>query len=144
MKRVLVVCLGNICRSPIGEEMLRLHAKKASFPLFVDSAGTSGWHQGNAPDPRSCEVMRRHGHSIDNQRSRPLTEQDLQTFDCILAMDSQNISDIHSLTAGLAIVERFVKKTNVPDPYYGEGDGFERVYEMIDEAAAAWIRSWSV
>jgi protein-tyrosine phosphatase len=88
--------------------------------------------------------MRRHGHSIDSQRSRPLTEQDLQTFDCILAMDSQNISDIHSFTAGLAIVERFVNNTNVPDPYYGEGDGFERVYEMIDKAAAAWIQSWSV
>ena len=144
MKRVLVVCLGNICRSPIGEEMLRIHAKSNNFPLFVDSAGTSGWHRGNAPDVRSCEVMNRHGHSIDNQRSRPLTEQDLQTFDCILAMDSQNLDDILSLPAGRAVVTRFVQNTNVPDPYYGDGDGFKRVYEMIDKAAAAWIRSWSI
>ena len=144
MKRVLVVCLGNICRSPIGEEMLRMHAKKNNLPLFVESAGTSGWHQGNPPDPRSREVMKRHGHNIDDQRSRPLTAPELQTFDYILAMDSQNLDDINTLQPGRAIVERFVPNTNVPDPYYGDGDGFERVYEMIDHAAKSWISRWSL
>ena len=143
MKRVLVVCLGNICRSPIGEELLRIHAKKNSYNLFVDSAGTSGWHQGNSPDPRSCEVMKRHGHKIDSQRSRPLIDQDLQTFDCILVMDAQNLADTQSLPVGQAAIQLFVPNTDVPDPYYGEGDGFMHVYEMLDKAAENWIKTWS-
>ena len=143
MKRVLVVCLGNICRSPIGEELLRIHAKKKNLNLFVDSAGTSGWHQGNLPDPRSCEVMRRNGHSIESQRSRPLVEQDLHTFDCILVMDAQNFADVSALTPGTADNKQFIDKTDVPDPYYGPGDGFQRVYDMLDAAAKDWINNWT-
>jgi len=143
MKRVLVVCLGNICRSPIGEELLRHHAEAAGFDLFVDSAGTSGWHQGNPPDPRSCAVMLHHGHDIAGQHSRPLLEQDLFTFDHILVMDSNNLIDAQSLPTGTAQIQLFVDGRDVPDPYYGEGDGFQLVYDMLNAAAQSWIQVWS-
>jgi protein-tyrosine phosphatase len=143
MKRVLVVCLGNICRSPIGEELLRHHAQAAGLDLFVDSAGTSGWHKGNKPDPRSCDVMLRHGHDITGQHARPLVEQDLFTFDHILVMDSNNLIDAKSLPPGTAILQLFVDGLDVPDPYYGEGDGFQLVYDMLNTAAPSWIQEWS-
>ena len=87
--------------------------------------------------------MKQHGHNIDSQRSRPLIDQDLQTFDCILVMDAQNLADTQSLPVGQAEIQLFVPKTDVPDPYYGEGDGFMHVYEMLDKAAENWIKTWS-
>ena len=140
--RVLVVCLGNICRSPIGEGLLRHHAAAQDFSLVVDSAGTSGWHQGSFPDERSMDVMRRTGHDISNQRSRPLVRDDLHLFDVILAMDSNNLDDIQSMGTSSALCTLFVPNQNVPDPYYGGNDGFQRVYEMIDAAAKDWITHW--
>lgn len=142
MKRILVVCLGNICRSPIGEGLLKYHAEREGLDLFVDSAGTSGWHQGNPADPRSIEVMSMHGHDITLQRSRALTKQDLITYDFILVMDGQNLSDVQQLGNSTAVVTRFVPNQDVPDPYYGGDQGFEQVYQMIDKAAKAWIQRW--
>lgn len=142
MKRILVVCLGNICRSPIGEGLLKYHAEREGLDLFVDSAGTSGWHQGNPADPRSIEVMSMHGHDITLQRSRALTKQDLITYDFILVMDGQNLNDVHQLGNSTAVVSRFVPEHDVPDPYYGGDQGFEQVYQMIDKAAKAWIQRW--
>jgi len=140
--RVLVVCLGNICRSPIGEGLLRHHATAQDFPLIVDSAGTSGWHQGALPDERSVDVMQGHGHDISDQRSRPLVREDLHLFDVILAMDSNNLADIRSLGTSSALITLFVPDENVPDPYYGGHDGFQHIYEMIDAAAQDWITHW--
>ena len=142
MKRVLVVCLGNICRSPIGEGLLKHHAHLLGLELYVDSAGTSGWHQGEHADARSIDVMRSHGHEITDQRSRALVAEDLFTFDHILVMDSQNLNDVNRLGAGTASVERFVSGHDVPDPYYGGDRGFEQVYTMIDEAAEQWVQEW--
>ena len=143
MRRVLVVCLGNICRSPIGEGLLKYHAEKAGLNIHVDSAGTSGWHQGNQADPRSIEVMSLHGHDITKQRSRALTKDDLMTFDVILVMDVQNLRDVQQLGSSRALVTRFVHNQDVPDPYYGGDQGFEAVYQMIDRAAYDWIQHWS-
>lgn len=143
MKRVLVVCLGNICRSPIGEGLLKHHAQQLGMHLYVDSAGTSGWHQGEHADARSIDVMRTHGHDISDQRSRALIAEDLFSFDHILVMDSQNLNDVNRLGTGTASVERFVLGHDVPDPYYGGDRGFEQVYSMIDEAAEQWIQEWS-
>lgn len=143
MKRVLVVCLGNICRSPIGEGLLRYHALQQGLELHVDSAGTSGWHQGEQADSRSIDVMCEHGHDITEQRSRMLVAQDLFTFDHILVMDSQNLNDVNFLGTGTARVNRFVHGHDVPDPYFGGDRGFEQVYAMIDEAAEEWISAWS-
>ena len=143
MKRVLVVCLGNICRSPIGEGLLKHHAQQLGLDLFVDSAGTSGWHQGDHADVRSIDIMRTHGHDITDQRSRALVAEDLFTFDLILVMDSRNLNDVNRLGAGTARVERFVPGLDVPDPYYGGDRGFEQVYAMINEAAEQWAQKWS-
>ena len=142
MKRVLVVCPGNICRSPIGEGLLKHHAQQLGLDLYVDSAGTSGWHQGELADARSIDVMRSHGHDITDQRSRALVAEDLFTFDHILVMDSQNLNDVNRLGTGTASVERFVSGHDVPDPYYGGERGFEQVYTMINEAAEQWVQKW--
>lgn len=143
MKRVLVVCLGNICRSPIGEGLIKHHAQRVGLDVFVDSAGTSGWHQGEPADDRSIEIMHRHGHDISAQRSRALTSQDLFTFDHILVMDTQNFQDVQALGSGTAEVSKFIPNRDVPDPYYGGAQGFQQVYEMIDEAAAHWVEKWT-
>lgn len=140
--RVLVVCLGNICRSPIGEGLLKHHAERLGLDVFVDSAGTSGWHAGSPPDERSSAVMEHHGHRIRDQRSRPLTREDLHTFDWILAMDRQNLRDILSLGPHSATVQLFVDGTDVPDPYYGGSNGFEAVFQMINKASEDWITQW--
>ena len=142
MQRVLVVCLGNICRSPIGEGLLKHHAQQLGLELYVDSAGTSGWHQGEHADARSIDVMRSHGHDITDQRSRALVAEDLFTFDYILVMDSQNLKDVNRLGTGTASVKRFVSGHDVPDPYYGGDRGFEQVYTMINEAAEQWVQKW--
>lgn len=141
-KAILVLCLGNICRSPIAEGLLRAHLKREGLQIEVDSAGTSSFHQGEAPDPRSIEVMKRHGHDIRTQRSRPLCIEDFERFDLILAMDRRNLRDARALAptekAG-AQVQLLLDEEDVPDPYYGGVDGFEKVYQMIDQAIRQWI-----
>lgn len=135
--------MGNICRSPIGEGLLKHHAKRANFSIHIDSAGTSGWHRGNPPDERSIEVMKDHGHDIKDQRSRPLTPDDLHTFDFVLVMDDQNLRDVEAMGPARALVRKFVPHQNVPDPYYGGPEGFETVYRMMNQAAEAWIHQWT-
>ncbi|MDG2208639.1 MAG: low molecular weight phosphotyrosine protein phosphatase [Flavobacteriales bacterium] len=143
MKHVLVVCLGNICRSPIGEGLIRHHAGIAGLSLQVDSAGTSGLHAHEPPDIRSQEVMLQHKLDIGNQRSRQLTTQDLNLFDVILVMDHENLKEAQALGSGDADIKLFVTGQNVPDPYYGGEQGFKQVYEMLDRAAEEWVSSWS-
>lgn len=122
---------------------MRQHAHQAGLTLFVDSAGTSGWHQGEHPDPRSVNIMKLHGFDISKQKSRALNREDLQLFDFILVMDRQNLRDVKSLGVGRAKVSLFIENRDVPDPYYGGDNGFQLVYEMLDQAAAEWIKSWS-
>tara|TARA_B110000285_G_scaffold233199_2_gene306251 strand:- start:1012 stop:1458 length:447 start_codon:yes stop_codon:yes gene_type:complete len=142
MIRVLVVCLGNICRSPIGEGLLRSQGQNRGLDLFVDSAGTMGWHAGKAPDHRSQGVMRAHGLDISSQQSRPMELDDFQKFDVILCMDQQNLTDVLKMAKGPAHVQLFVAGKDVPDPYYGGDAGFEAVYSMLDSAASNWINNW--
>ena len=87
--------------------------------------------------------MSLHGHDITQLRSRALTKDDLLTFDAILVMDSQNLRDVQQLGSTRALVTRFVPQQDVPDPYYGGDQGFESVYQMIDQAACDWIQNWS-
>ncbi|MBO0329608.1 low molecular weight protein-tyrosine-phosphatase [[Muricauda] lutisoli] len=141
--KVLMVCLGNICRSPLAEGILQ--SKVDADSVFVDSAGTAGYHVGNPPDKRSIAVARKYGLNITNQKCRKFSEQDFSEFDYIYVMDRSNFSDVASLAknqeeAGkikllLSEVELGVKE--VPDPYYGGDDGFENVYQMIDRACEA-------
>ena len=138
-----MVCLGNICRSPLAEGILQ--SKVDSDSVFVDSAGTAGYHVGNPPDKRSIAVARKYGLNITHQKCRKFSEQDFSEFDHIYVMDRSNFSDVASLAKNqeeaskvkllLSEVELGIKE--VPDPYYGGDDGFENVYQMIDRACEA-------
>lgn len=141
MKKILMVCLGNICRSPLAEGILK--SKLSSEGFVVDSAGTAGYHVGELPDERSIEVARKYGIDITNQRSRKFTKADFDKFDMIFAMDQNNYADIVALSENEEQHEKVKmilnelypdENRNVPDPYYGGDQGFENVYKMLDEA----------
>ena len=136
-----MVCLGNICRSPLAEGILK--SKVNDKEVFVDSAGTAAYHVGNLPDSRSIEVAANYGLNLKNQRARKFTENDFNKFDIIYAMDESNFQNILSLTNNKEDkqkVKMILNEVNpnlnesVPDPYYGGTDGFENVYKMLDEA----------
>lgn len=139
--KILMVCLGNICRSPLAEGILK--SKVNSNSIFVDSAGTAAHHVGELPDKRSVLVAQKHRIDITNQRARKFTEQDLIDFDLIFAMDNSNYDNILSLAKNEQN-KRKVKmilnevtpnlNKNVPDPYYGGDEGFDDVYNMLNEA----------
>lgn len=141
-RRILFVCLGNICRSPLGEGLLRHHADRRGLSHLIEtaSAGTGGWHLGDPPDRRSIAVARRHGVDITAQRARQLSEADFNSFDMIFAMDRNNLREMvrrapHDSSADLHLFMDFVSGTarDVPDPYYGEADDFEAVFRMLEE-----------
>lgn len=144
------VCLGNICRSPLGEGVFRHHVERAGLGerFVIASAGTGGWHVGDPPDPRSVAVARRHGVDIGGQRGRQLTASHLDHYDEILAMDASNLSTIRQherpgqrARLGLLLDELpSFHLREVPDPYYGRDADFEEVFQMVDAACAALLR----
>ena len=138
-KRILMVCLGNICRSPLAEGILK--AKVDSDFIYVDSAGTSAFHRGELPDRRSIDIARKYHIDITNQRSRQFIAADFEIFDIIYVMDESNKNNVLSLaknTNDRNKVKIILNETNpnqnldVPDPYYN--DGFENVYQMLNKA----------
>ncbi len=158
---VLFVCLGNICRSPLGEGIFRHRVEAAGLGdrFEIDSSGTSGWHAGEAPDPGSVRVARARGIDISGQRSRALTREDLERFDVIVAMDASNRRNILSLAGAggaealrgrLWLMRNFEREEDgsgddegVPDPWGGGARGFEEVFEIVDRSCAnllTWIR----
>jgi len=145
--RVLMVCLGNICRSPIAQGILEKMIVLNSLDWRVDSAGTSGWHNGEQADRRSIAVADAHGINISKQRSRLFVKEDFENFDLILAMDSSNYYNILKLASNESDKEKVKLILNysfpgenraVPDPYY-EG-GFEGVYMMLEHALQKLVR----
>jgi protein-tyrosine phosphatase len=141
MTRILMVCLGNICRSPLAEGILK--SKVFSFKTFVDSAGTGAYHIGKKPDPRSISIASINGLDITGQRARKFTVEDFDSFDLIYAMDNSNYHNIIDLARNdedkskvkLILNEVFPgENLDVPDPYYGGEFGFKNVYKMLDEA----------
>lgn len=140
---ICVVCLGNICRSPLGEAALRDAAMRSGLRVRVDSAGTGGWHAGEAPDKRSIAEARRHGMDISGQRARQFLRSDLEKFDLVLAMDASNKEDLLNMARSesqRAKVHMFMQdEVDVPDPYYGQAGDFARVFEMIRSAADSWM-----
>jgi protein-tyrosine phosphatase len=139
--KVLFVCLGNICRSPTAEGVFQMlvEEKGLSDRIEIDSAGTSGWHEGELPDPRSSEEALRHGVDLSNQRSRAVRPADFQHFDYLCAMDSANLKELRR-TCPKGQEKRLYRFTDfapelgardVPDPYYGGDRGFENVYNVV-------------
>ncbi|KEZ92975.1 MAG: low molecular weight protein-tyrosine-phosphatase [Nonlabens ulvanivorans] len=139
---ILMVCLGNICRSPLAEGIMR---SKLNFTKFsIDSAGTSGSHRGQAPDKRSIAVAKKNGLDISSQASRKLVAEDLVKFDYIFVMDNSNYRDVIALAQNdeqRAKVHKIMdwafpnEDLDVPDPYYGGDSGFENVYRMLDHVS---------
>ena len=148
--KILMVCLGNICRSPLAEGILVSKLDPTKFE--VDSAGTAGYHVGNLPDRRSIATGKQHGIDITYQRSRKFIRSDFQTFEYIFAMDQSNYDNIVSLAKTLEdrakvhlILNQISPNSNaeVPDPYYGGDQGFENVFQMLDEACSIFAEKLS-
>lgn len=141
--KVLMVCLGNICRSPMAQGILEYHAAKQNIPMWVDSAGTASYHVGEPPHPRSIEVCRKRGIDITSQRARQFRPEDLQQFDYIMAMDLENYADILAHVLPGSSVKNVVLATHwlypgqqvpVPDPYYGTIQDYVKVFELLDQS----------
>lgn len=147
--RILMVCLGNICRSPLAEGILKQKVKKAGLNWEVDSAGTSGWHSGELPDKRSIQTATKYGIDITDQKSRKVRSIDYEYFDIIFAMDTQNQKDLLSLArkeevskVRLILNEIYPGEAqSVPDPYWDD-NGFEKVFRMLDEACDVIIEKY--
>ena len=154
---VLFVCLGNICRSPVAEGVFRAALIKRigateAAKWTIDSAGTSGYHAGEAPDPRSQASARIHGVDISNQRSRPFQISDFERFDHILVMDSSNHVNVLNLCPSEAFRQKVTlmldasypgQNKPVPDPYYGGEHCFEHVYQLLAQASEDWLDLWA-
>lgn len=140
MTKILMVCLGNICRSPLAEGILK--SKIDATKVYVDSAGTAGYHVGNPPDPRSINTAMNHGINIANQRCRQFAQEDFEKFDAIYVMDNDNFIDLMAQANSskakskvkLLLEETTLTNKEVPDPYYGGEDGFETVFQLISIA----------
>ncbi len=142
MIKVLFVCLGNICRSPMAEGLFRDVIEKAQLAqeVMVDSAGTHGYHIGEPPDPRAQSTTAQHGIDIADLRGRQVQAEDLISFDYVLAMDEENLANLRRLP-GSTRARLFLEFASgastreVPDPYYGGLGGFDRVYGLLEDAA---------
>jgi protein-tyrosine phosphatase len=153
--QVLCVCLGNICRSPTAEAVLRHLCDAENLNVMIDSAGTSNYHPGKAPDSRSQQHAKKRGYDLSALRARQLQTQDFKKFDLILAMDYENLKNIQylmlraqqefgaaALRAELALMsqhDRNFPEQEVPDPYYGGSDGFEHVLDQCESSSRAWV-----
>lgn len=147
-----MVCLGNICRSPLAEGIMQHKITASGLDWQVDSAGTGAWHVGEQPDSRSIATARQHGIDITRQRARQLKPHDLDRFDLVLAMDSQNYRDILGLATTKAqedkvlLIMNFVapdRNQAVPDPYWND-NGFEQVFEMLEAACGMVVEKFKV
>ncbi|CAH1531145.1 Low molecular weight protein tyrosine phosphatase [Vibrio rotiferianus] len=147
MKKLLVVCMGNICRSPTGEAVLRAKAQELGVVVEVDSAGTIGYHAGNQPDVRSMQAGKQRGYSFKGMRSRKVTLEDFEEFDMVLAADKANLADLldlcpreHRHKVSLFLSHSSSDYNEIPDPYYGGDAGFELVLDLIEEASEAILK----
>lgn len=143
-----MVCLGNICRSPLADGLLREKVKQLNLDIVVDSAGTSNHHIGQAPDSRMRSTAKEMGLNIDELRARQFTKEDFNEFDLIFVMDKSNYANVISLANSTKEKEKVHLMLNelrpnqdleVPDPYFGGDQGFKEVYNLLDEATNALI-----
>ncbi|MEH8017825.1 low molecular weight phosphotyrosine protein phosphatase [Rheinheimera muenzenbergensis] len=149
MKKLLLVCLGNICRSPTAHAVLRQKSAELAVALEIESAGTSASHKGQAPDPRSVREGERLGYSFAGIRSRQVQDTDFAYYDLILAMDTDNLAELkrrcppafqHKLQLFLQYHPQYPQYSEVPDPYYGGSKGFALVLQLIEQGCAGLLQ----
>ena len=147
--RILMVCLGNICRSPLAEGILQHRADKAGLDISVDSAGTAGYHIGEAPHHLSQKVALLNGVDIGGQKGRQFLKEDMDRFDHIYVMDSENYNEVRRIAGNkwdekkvsLLLNELYPgENRGVPDPWYGNEDGYHAVFDLIDRASRRIIQ----
>ncbi|MFQ5445575.1 MAG: low molecular weight protein-tyrosine-phosphatase [Saprospiraceae bacterium] len=150
--KILMVCLGNICRSPLAEGIMKYKIAQYGLDWTVDSAGTGAWHVGEHPDPRSISTARRHGIDIAGQKARQFQPHDLNRFDLVLAMDRSNYRNIlrrastQEQKEKVQLIMNFIRpgrNESVPDPYWDD-NGFEKVFQMLDEACEGVVEQLTV
>ncbi len=147
--KILMVCLGNICRSPLAEGILQ---HKVNDNHLIDSAGTGDWHVGEQPDRRSIAVAKKYGVDISDQRAMHFNPIFFEEFDLIFAMDKQNLIDLQQLArteeernkVKLILKEGLNEAINVPDPYYDNEDAFEHVFQLLDKATDGLIEKYNL
>ena len=145
-----MVCLGNICRSPLAQGILESKINQYQLKdIIVDSAGTGNWHSDSPPDIRSINIAKKNGIDISHQKARQFNTEDFNTFDKILVMDTSNYRNLLRLASSQEDSEKIKlildysfpnKKASVPDPYYGGSNGFENVYHLLDQACEEIIQ----
>lgn len=147
--KILMVCLGNICRSPMADGLLRKKVKENGLDIIVDSAGTGDWHVGNSPDERMRKTALENGVPIDELRARQFKATDFQEFDYIYVMDTSNYDNVQKLARSMEDMEKVDLLLNlsfpgedltVPDPYYGGEQGFQEVFDLLDNATDILIK----
>ena len=148
--KVLFVCMGNICRSPTAEAVFRHYVAQEGFQehIHIDSAGTHDYHIGDAPDSRTQRAAKQRGYDMSQLRGRQVGVEDFRRFDYVLAMDEANLSILrhlrpHDASSHLGLFLEFAERhreREVPDPYYGGADGFERVLDMVEDAAGGLLK----
>ncbi len=146
----MMVCLGNICRSPLAEGILQDKVKRRGLDWEIASSGTSGYHVGQLPDSRSMDIAERHGIDLSGQRSQRFVPGFFNEYDFILAMDTQNYEDLLSMCSSdkernqVQLMMDYGEDPtvkDVPDPYYGGSDGFAEVYDLLDEATEGFLQA---
>lgn len=149
--KILMVCLGNICRSPLAHGILQHKVDQQGLNANIDSAGTNGYHDGEYPDSRSMEVALVNGIDISYQRSRQIKRSDIEFYDLIYVMDSLNYNNVLNMTNNEQEANKVKmimneiepgKNINVPDPYYGGAEGFKNVFKMLDRATDSIIEKY--
>ncbi len=147
-----MVCLGNICRSPMAHGLLKHKADAMGLGWEVDSAGTSDWHRGELPDERAIACMKKHGIDITYQRSRPFIRDDYNEFDLIYVMDNDNYDKVIGMARSEEEMQKVklllyemnpISQIEVPDPYFGGDAGFEHVYKLLDKATNRVIEKYA-
>jgi protein-tyrosine phosphatase len=147
-KKILFVCLGNICRSPLAEGILFQRLKDEKLNWLVDSAGTSNYHVGQKPDPRTIANALAHGVDLNTLRARAFVKKDFEDFDFIFTLDNSITSNVLSMTSSTNDKKKVhlflewidcLKEQEVPDPYYGTESDFEKVYQLVDNACEKLI-----
>ncbi|EGQ8530076.1 low molecular weight phosphotyrosine protein phosphatase [Vibrio cholerae] len=146
MQKVLVVCMGNICRFPTAEAVLRAKAAQLKVDVEIDSAGTIGYHQGNPPDARSKAAGEKRGYSFSGIKARKIRDEDFVKFDWILAADKENLAELkarcpqsHQHKLSLMLSHSDSEYQEIPDPYYGGERGFELVLDLVEDAAEQFL-----